>query len=340
MKTKVLLDAINSVFPGTTKKGLLPGSNMIIISNGEFSTFNDRISVSAYVDDPGLNIVCAVDAHNLKDVVKGIKEEEIDLSIGDHILSIVSENTEAELNVTSDIETILSMLDKLGINDLKFTDLPKDFNTGIALTKFNISDDYSCRNNLFCLQIKDGIIYTADNNRCSRYKMAGGTGHTVLIPKNSIDDLVSFNPTGMATTPGWAHFINDDDLIFSCNTVVGEYPVTENLFLVPESTVVHLPEELKEILEDITSLYDESLASHKGIKIEIKEGFMYCEIEKEKIWVKKKIKMPEDNPPEVSFHLSSIFLLEILDHTKEILVSDTKAVFQTDVYTHVLLLQI
>ena len=341
MKTKVLLDAVNSVLPGTTNKGLVDGSNMIVIMKGELIAYNDRISVSTFVDGDGLDIECAINANDFKNVIKGIKEDEIDLSMADNILSIVSEKTEAEIPVTSEVKNILTMIKKLDVGSLQFEDLPKDFHEGLQLTRFNVSDDYADVNNLYCLCIDGSFMYASDDYRLSRYEMLTPISFSCLIPKNDLQDLANFKTVGIATSLGWVHFVNDSESVFSCRTVMGKYPITEKLFeqFVGTATIV-LPDELKTTLEDITPLYDEVMASHKGIKLEVKDDVLYCEIEKEKVWVKKKMNLPDSGNPNVSFMLSSVFLTEILNYTNLIQVTDKQAIFETKAFKHVILLQL
>ncbi len=342
MKTKLLLDTINSVLPGTTNKGFVEGSNMIVIMNGELIAYNDRVSVSTFIDDPGLDIECAINAIDFKNVIKGIKEEDIDLSMADNILSIVSEKTEAEIPVTSEVSTILSLIKALNLNELKFETLPTDFNAGLKHTVFNVSDDYSDQNNLFCLCIKDDLLYASDDFRLSRYKMNSSTTlNNCLIPKNNLENLISFQAVGVTIASGWAHFLDAEDSIFSCRTVSGNYPITEKIFdSFVGNTSILLPEELKNTLDDITPLYDEVMASHKGVKLEIKNDYLYCEIEKEKVWVKKKLELPNKGDPNISFMLSSVFLTEILGWTNVIHVNDRQAIFESDNFKHVILLQL
>jgi len=341
MKTKLLLDAVNSVLPGTTSKGLVDGSNMIVIIKGELIAYNDRISVSTFVDDPGLDIECAINANDFKNVLKGIKEDEIDLSMADNILSIVSEKTEAEIPVTEDVKSILSMIKNLDVGGLEFENLPEDFNEGLNLTRFNVSEDYSDSNNLFCLKIDGEHLYASDDYRLSRYTMKNKISSSCLIPKNNLQDLVSFKAVGIAINPGWVHFLDTNDSVFSCRTVVGEYPVTEKLFdSLTGGEQIILPKELKSTLEDITPLYDEVLNSHKGIKLKIKDDVLYCEIEKEKVWVKKKLVLPSTGAPNVSFMLSSVFLSEVLSYTEIVKITDRQAIFETDNFKHVILLQL
>lgn len=344
MKTKTLLDAINNVLPGTTTKGLVDGGDMIVIINGEFVAYNDRISVSTFIDDPSLEIECAINAVDFKNVIKGIKEDEVDLSMGDNILSIVSEKTEAEIPVTSDVKNILDMIKNLDIQGLDFVTLPKDFNEGLNLTRFNVSDDYADTNNLFCLCIDGAFIYASDDFRLSRYEMVSGISlYPCLIPKNNLQDLASFKAIGIATSIGWVHFIDEQDSVFSCRTVAGTYPITEKVFeslVGVEVASIALPNELKSTLEDITPLYDEVMASHKGIKLKIKDDVLFCEIEKENVWIKKKLKLPGSGNPDVSFMLSSVFLSEILGYTDLVSVTDKQAIFETKAFLHVILLQL
>lgn len=342
MKTKTLMDAINSLTPGTTSKGMLDGGDTIVIYKGELTTYNDRISISVYLNDPGLDIKCAVNAIKFKNVIKGIKEEDIDLSFSDNILSIVSEKTEAEIPVSGDIKNILNMITTLSTNELEFTDLPDNFNTGLNLTRFNISDDYSDEKNLFCLYLNDGILYSADNHRCTRFILNKSTGIKCLIPKNNLADLATFQPIGITISKGWIHFLNAEDTVFSCRTGPNpeNYPVTENLFKSDDDMkVLTFPDELKEILEDISILFDEKMDAHKGVRLEIKDNTMFCEIEREDVWVKKKINLSGENQ-NVYFVISSVFLLEVLGLTNKIQIAEKKIIFETEEFKHILLLQI
>lgn len=344
MKTNILLDAIETVLPGISNKGLIEGADTIIINNGEFIAYNDKISISTLVNDPGFDIEAAINATDFKNIIKGIKEEEVELSINKNILSIISDKTEAQIPVGENSKLILDLIKSLHIMDLEFNNLPDDFNEGLKLTMFNVSDDYSDQNNLFCLCIKDDTIYTADNFRLSRYKMKSSINTTCLIPKNNLMDLYDFNPIGFQKSKGWMHFLNNKDAIFSCRIVEGDYPVTDDLFKIKGSSKkIELPIELKETLLSITSLQNQILNAQKAVKIKFEGTQMFCEIARDKIWVKKTLTLKEKTPfiKPISFKISSIFLIEILNILQTVKVNKTQAVFEIDnKFKHTILLQL
>lgn len=337
MKTKDLLDAINTVMPGTNKKGLLDNTDMLIIMKGMIHSYNDKVSVTAYFS--GIDIECAVQADKFRKIVKGIDDPEISLKMDGKTLRLVSENTEAEIRTTQDMGNVIGMVKDLGIDKLKWEDLPDDFNTGLSLLRFNVSDDYSDQNNLFCLNIENDMMYSADNFRISKYKLSSDCGCKFLIPKKNLDDLCTFQPNGFAKVAGWLHFINEEDNVFSCRSVTGTYPSIESMFDVEkEFEIIKFPNELENTLDSVLSLFEDTSDSHKAVNIELNDGYMYCEIQKEKFWVKKKLKMPNKKVPEVKFKLSSVFLGEILKYTKDVKLTKSKAVFETDVFKHLLIL--
>ncbi len=330
MKTKELLSGIEQVIPGTTKKGLVPGWENIIISFGEMLSFNDKICVCALV--PGLpDIECAVEADTLFKVVKAITEEEITLEVRDHFLLIKSETTEASIMFSPEVESMLTTIDRLGITSKKYASLPSDFLKGLGLCKFNVSDNFNDEKQLYALLVQDDLIFSCDRFRTSIYQMTGGTGKDFLLSKTILDDLHKFAPTEFSIDNSWAHFKNEKEEFLSCRLVIKDnYPNLLPFFEeFVETKSVEFPAELKKVLDSSICLFDENLDSQKHVQLCVEKGIMTCTIERNTTTVKKKLPM-YDTSLDFEFGISAIFLSKILEYTNRISFSPQKVKFEIE----------
>jgi hypothetical protein len=269
--------------------------------------------------------------------LKSIKDEEIEISADETNLMIVSESTEISIPLNLNFDNVLDMIDSLDLEGEWF-DLPEDFMEGLKLCKFAVSDNYNDPRGLFqiCIGKK---IYSSDAFRASIYDFKEDVPYeSFLLPKGSIDSILSFEPLSVSFQEGWVHFENKDSAFMSCR-VSGEastFPKIERFFDEETPYKLTFPPELKTTIENVMGVYDESSDASKIVNIQVEEDKIICLIDKNTIRVKKII--PFENKSVFSFKISAVFLIELLGITTTISLSDKKALFSNENFKHVILL--
>ena len=331
MKTKELLQAVMAVMPGTSTKGIIEGSESIVFTDDTIFTYNDRISVSAFIDT---GIKCAVVAEDLYKILKGIKDKEVQLEMEDKTLLIKSDSTEAGLSTFSN-DNIMSFIEALNF-DADFEILPDKFIDGLNLCQFSALNNVNDSLNLYCVKISGKYISSSDKYRASLFTLDKGVKGSVLIPKSAIPFIIDFNPEEYSFKNGWAYFIDKNDAVLSCRVVDSDkFADIVGIFKKLKTTdSFKLPVEFKEMLPEIISISDEILAVSKHIKISIKDGELICQLKKERGWLKKKYSI--DTDLELTFLVSATFLSEILELTDEIHTGKGTIVIKTKQMQHMI----
>jgi DNA polymerase III sliding clamp (beta) subunit (PCNA family) len=340
LKTKDMLEAVKKVLPATTNKGLVEGWDTLIFCQEELIAYNDRICISILLPKDSCTDVeeCGVNAKDFLSIVSGINEDEIMLYTEDGKLHIDSQNTEASLS-THTSKGVLSLVDSVDLDTDNMTELPDDFIEALNLCKFAVSNDFTDEKQLYCLLLDSCYVYSSDSYRISKFKLSKDVKQTCLIPKSVLDDLINFKPKEIQVTPRWVHFMNEEQACFSCRIFEKDkFPDMEKILhkFKKGKVTFEMPAGLKNVLDSLGGIFDTSLASSKHVFINIKNGKLTLEVERETLRLKKTLAV-SDEDIEVSFGVSSVFLSEILNLTNEISLGEIYVRFDTDNFTHLVM---
>src|SRR3990167_7230607 len=240
---KQLLEKLDTCRPGLAKREIIEEAVRFIFTGENITTFNDEIAIIApYPTD----FHCSVNGDELYKVLAGIREDEVDITIQDNQLLIKSKRTKAGLStIIGEKERVDSLIKKLQEATIEkgfWRRLPKDFIEGITLCMFNASKDMTTGVRC-CVAAKDDKIYSTDSIRISRYIM-DNTVKEMLIPARNAVELVKYPIKKYGKSEGWLHFLTDDNIMFNCRMMVGEYPYIIDRFFREPVEPFNMPEEL------------------------------------------------------------------------------------------------
>lgn len=338
-----LLQKLDIAKPGLAKKEIVEEAIRFIFTGESITTFNDEICVIApYPTD----FQCSVNGEEFYKILVGIKEDEIDISLEEDQMKIKSKKTRAGLStIVGEKERVGSLVEKLQNSTTGkgfWRRLPKDFIEGVSLCMFNASKDMTTGVRC-CVAINEDKVYSSDSVRISRFNM-DGTVKEMLIPARNAVELVKYPIKKYGKSDGWLHFLTDEDVMFNCRMMVGEYPYTINRFF--EKNATHgpftMPEELGEIMKSavIMATGDEVVA--KMVEMKIEKGKVICRSEKERGWMEKEVEF-EYTGKDMTFYINPVFFAQIL--TKATTFSliqgeefPDKAIFKREKYIHMIAL--
>ena len=339
----LLLSRLDVCRPGLSRKEIVEETIRFIFTGENICTFNDEIAVIApYPTD----FQGSVNGEELYKVLAGIKEDEIDLSIKDDQMLVNSKKTRAGLStIIGEKERVTSLIEKLQAATIGkgfWRRLPKDFIEGVSLCMFSASKDMTTGVRC-CVAVNEDRIYSSDSVRISRFIMEGNAKE-MLIPARNAVELVKYPIKKYGKSNGWLHFLTDDNVMFNCRMMVGEYPYTIDRFFDKKPTYgpFTMPIELEEIMKSavIMATGDEVVA--KMVEMTIEKGKITCKSEKERGWMEKEVDF-DYSGKKLTFYINPIFMSQVLIKATTLgLIQGEefpdKALFEQEKYIHMIAL--
>lgn len=278
-----LIQALEKVKPGLSSKELIQQSTSFAFLEGCVVTYNDEISISHPVE--GLEITGAVQATELYQLLKKLKQEEISLEVSENEILITSGKTKAGLTLQTEIKLPLSEVERKS----KWKTLPEGFKDALRFAVSACSKDMS-KPVLTCVHVnQEGFVEACDNYRVARWTLEGEfpTG-TFLIPQSSVLELLKLEPVKVALDGGWIHFITEDKTMMSCRVIDDSFPNTEKLLGV-SGAEVSLPEGITEVLDRAGIFAKRDSALDEDVTIVLDKGKVRIESKSETGWFKEEV---------------------------------------------------
>lgn len=334
-----LLEVLDKIKPGLAKKGIVEQTTHFIFTGKDVITFSDQIAI---IHPFLLEIPFSVKGEEFYKLIKGIDEEEFDLSIKEDKVIIKSDKTKGS------ISTILDKRDKIDSSlislkkDMKkeWNKLPKDFIIGLHLTAFSAAKDLSM-GVLSCVCIKNNSLFSSDSLRASWYSLSENMSE-FLISAMDAQELTKFEGYSTLTEwmegNNWIHFKTGDGVTFSVKKILGEFKDFEHFFDI-KGKVINLPGELQEALNNMSFIAEGDIESNKIMNIIIENNVIICKAEKEIGWIEKTIECDYEGKP-LHFLVNPIFLSQILTKSAKMILTDSIALFETDNFKHIIALAI
>ncbi len=189
--------------------------------------------------------------------------------------------------------------------------LPKDFIEGVTLCMYSASKDMTTGVRC-CVAVNEDKVYSTDSARISRYIMDSSVKE-MLIPARNAAELVKYPIKKYGKSEGWLHFLTEDNVMFNCRMMVGEYPYTIDRFFNKELTIgpFTMPEELLDVMKSavIMATGDEVVA--KMVEMTINEGKITCRSEKERGWMEKEVEF-DYTGKSLIFYINPVFMSQVL----------------------------
>lgn len=327
-----LVQALEKVRPGLSSKELIQQSTSFAFLDGCVVTYNDEISISHPVE--GLEITGAVQATELYQLLKKLKQEEITLEVSENEILITSGKTKAGLTLQTEIKLPLSEVERKS----KWKTLPEGFKDALKFVYTSCSRDMS-KPVLTCVHVSEkGFVEACDNYRVARWNLGAEfpTG-TFLIPQSSVVELLKLEPVKVALDGGWVHFVTEDKTTMSCRVIDDNFPNTEKLLGVSGAEIV-LPDGITEVLDRAGIFAKRESSLDEDIVIGLEKGKVRVESKSETGWFKEELDSDYNSEP-LRFDVTPSLLKNILTDTNKFEHCDRTLKFQGNSWVYVVSLR-
>ena len=334
---KHLLEVLQTVQPGLAGKEIIELSTSFIFMEGRVLTYNDKVSISRPIDVDFEGVVVAKEFVKL---LEKLKDEEVDISIDKAHLIVKGKKNKAGINIekSTNIDEILDVLGKVK----KWSALPATFVEGLSYCLSSVGKDMT-RALLTCIHCNGNKMMSSDDVRITVFDLGEHADIEALnVPSEAAEGLRSFSPLKYATTKGWAHFKAENDAVFSCRLLTGEYAADKTMKYVEkaaEGEKFALPQGLSEAL-DRAGIFSTGVeiktANDNRVRLTLADGNVTIKGEGNAGWFEETSRVRYKGDP-LEFDVNPTFLQQILSHTNEVTINNRTLRFETDDFIHVIL---
>lgn len=318
-----LQKALEKVKPGLANKEIIEQSTHFAFMGDRVVTYNDEISISCQV--PNLDLIGAISAQELYTFLSRIKVEEIEAEIIENEIRLKTGKSTAGLVLHPEIRLPLQEMGEIK----EWYPLPEEFMETLAFCRFSCSKDMS-RPILTCVHVGDDYMESSDNIRFTYRRLPNGELPVpeFLIPGTTVQDMIRYAMTEIATSKGWVHFRTADKIvIFSCRIFEDKYPNTESIMEMTEEPVeIILPKDLSDVLDRASVFAKAQFDSDTMVTITLKDKKILVEAKNAAGWFREEQSIRYKDAP-IKFIINPAFLVEMLDKTKSCMISGNKIKF-------------
>jgi DNA polymerase III sliding clamp (beta) subunit (PCNA family) len=335
---ETLLQHLNAVKPGLAFKEVIEQSTYFVFMGGQVITFNDEIAVHAPLAD-GFEVSGAVPAKELLAILAKFSGDEVELEAGDNELKLRCGKSKAGIKLSAEITL---PVDEIKIPE-SWTPLPKDFIDGLKACMPSVARDLTYPI-LTTVHITDDFAESTDNNKITRWDWGKGGDfgkEGLLLPIDAVTALVRFAPTDFDVDGGWAHFIDANDVVFSCRTSAGEYPDLTAHLDIEKIGELEFPAALAEMLDRAGVFLSGATSGDNLVGVEITDkGLMTVRGEGDYGWYEESCRTKWLGSDGVKFSVHPAHLQAIFSVSKDAEISVDRIKFTTSNFTHVVALEV
>lgn len=257
-----LLTQLESVLPGLAVREAVEQSSCIIFKDNRIFTFNGEISCS---QDCELGVKGAIQAMPLINILRKLKEDDLEISLEDAILNIQGQKRKTELRLEKDILLPIDTIE----TPTKWQKLPDDFVDAIAMVQECAGSDKI----MFittCIHMTPDFVEASDNTQIARYHLKTGLTQDILVKRESLKYITTMNITKFSETESWIHFRNPEGLTISCRKYMEAYPDCRKVLEFSGDSMA-LPKGLKESAERC-EIFSSEIPDSNQVIVTLKEG--------------------------------------------------------------------
>lgn len=333
LKACDLLADLQLVAPGLARKELIEQATSFMFTPGKVCTYNDEVSISKDVE--GVDLEGAVRAEELIKLLSKLGEAEIELTIkqveeaGE--LLITTKRARAGMRIEHEIQLPIESVGK----PKQWHDVPKDLFEAISFCLFATSMDQT-RPILACVHIKDNYVEACDNYRGIRCKLKSRMPSDVddlLIPNTVAKDLGAYHVKKAGHTKEWTHFLCKGGVHFAYRRMAEEFPNIKPLLNV-KGTKLSFPKITPQMIEKASIFSKRAIDSDEFVEVAVKDNRMMIHGYGEMGWYKEQSLCNYSGKP-FRFLIQPRFLVEMLGHTNEAVVSDRRIKMQGERFIYV-----
>lgn len=212
-----LLQCLEMTQMGLSPKNLIEQSACFAFKNSRVMTFNEDVACRIKSPLPK-DFHGAVLGSKLLQVIRSIKEEEIDLEIQDDKLRVGAKRSGADISFQKEILLPFNEIDPPG----EWKELHTDFTEAVKMVESCAESNKESK--LRFIHVHPIYIEACDNFQMARYQIETGLENSVFIKRDDLKSAVNLGLTSFSDTSGWLHVRSPKGAIISLKKWDEDYP--------------------------------------------------------------------------------------------------------------------
>lgn len=325
-----LLDKLELVSPGLSKKELIEQSDTFVFKGGKVLTFNDEIACSIDADLGGFE--GSINALKLKGVLGRFENDTIEVINKTDKLVLRSKEKGASRQSAIQVERRIFLAVDVVDGPKEWSPLNVDFEKAVSLV-CPCTLPKSTGSIASCVYLHKDHMDACDNYQIARYGIKIPISKSMLVYGSSLKQVVGKGMVSVSVSESWIHFQNSEGLIMSCRLFREGTDTMEGLegFLSVKGQKLTWPENLLGSVKGAELFSSDSEkeveVAVKGNKVRIKGSGSYG-------YFSEVRKLEKDFGKDVSFRIQSKILKEVLKRP-ECVVGEGKLKSECGSFTHV-----
>jgi len=334
------LAVLLKVKPGLAAKDIIEEMTHYLFTGSDVIAYNDRICVQHPLET---DFICSVDASVLESTLTKMKTKEVEIGIVKEKdkEELVIKNSKAKVHCA--IMKDHMVFEKVANLSTDFEDdpwksLPNDFVSGARLASYAASKDESA-GTATCIRVEGNTILAGDVYRCSKYDMEEEMD-SFMIKAQALESMASYSFADYCITDSWAHFLTEDDVVFSTRVISGNFLPFDKVMEKFEGEEFPLPDDLSSSIDIASIMADDTHGTvDQTIHIFINDGKLTCEGSKEEGHSRSVCAVDYDGDP-IEFLINPNSLLEALKRGSLMYLGEDRAVFSSESFKHLLMFKV
>lgn len=333
METKKteFIDVLEKLKIGLSKKDVDKQTGHFIFTSEYVLVCNEEVFIAHPFENDFSDKDCYGVPLEFYELLTKINKDDIKIDFTEDVIKIKAGKVKSELALLQDIVT-----DALpDFEDLEWGQLPADFIEGVDMCRLSVGSG-GHKEFFKCICVHDGNIYSTDDARISKYELEEGQIANFTILGREISKLLKFDVFEYAMDDAWVFFRTKDNVIFSIRQQNVDFPVEDLLGMMEvEGDVIVLPDGMENNIETVMVTAKGESEELKEVTIKIKGSKMTLTGEKERGRTSASMKSGQKKGFEVEFCVSPVFLLKILEKTRNVCIGEGSALFTAGNLTHI-----
>lgn len=335
-----LIDAVNVVKSGISKTPISEQLTHVFFLNDHIGCFSgERFVVHTF--PTGLTFSVPVQA--LLPALERMDGETVNVTLDGNAVKLQSKRSRSGLTINPDVSVMDPVIQHVQHQVASFQVLPPIFFQGLDFCKFSASEDIT-QGILSCICTKDGVMYSSDDLRITRYNLVSESGSVDFQLNIQVFDaeiLLKIRPLGARTDGNWTIFSTDPRngpvTYVGVTPFDGTFPDVDAFFTM-EGTEITFPDTLPAVVTEVAHFCDGMFTVDKKLKLQITPEKIICRAENQRVWFEKEITHAQLLDREINIVINPLFFEQILQKTKSAVVGEDRVFFTSNDFEHVLAL--
>lgn len=313
VKREELLQQLESVQPGLSKRDIVEQSSCFAFKNGLVMAYNDEVACSHKCL---LTITGAVAAEPLIELLRKLPEDDLEFTVEEGELRVKGKRRAAGITMEEKILLPIDALEKVE----EWKPLHPDFADAIGIVQQCAGTDQTAFK-LTCVHIHPKWLEACDNFQMTRYKIKTGITESTLVRQSAIKNIVAFGMSEFAETPSWLHFRNPGGLMLSCRRYVEEYDDLAP-YLQVEGKKAQLPKGLADAIEK-AEIFSSEDSERNEVMVMLRPGKLRIRGLGNTGWYSESKKVGYKGPP-INFMIAPKLLKDLTERHNECEISEDR----------------